>query len=46
LAALFGSFSIGARGYVAVLSEIVLIAFVTAATSRWTVTRTIESIHE
>jgi len=46
LAALFGSFSIGVRGYVAVLSEIVLIAFVTAATSRWTVTRTIESIHE
>lgn len=46
LAALFGSFSIGARGYVAVLSEIALIAFVTAATSRWTVTRTIETIHE
>jgi cell division transport system permease protein len=46
LGALFGSFSIGARGYVAVLSEIALIALVTAATSRWTVTRTIESIHE
>jgi cell division transport system permease protein len=46
LAALFGSFSMGARGYVAVLSEIALIAFVTAATSRWTVTRTIETMHE
>jgi cell division transport system permease protein len=46
LAALFGTFSIGARGYVAVLSEIVMIAFVTAVTSRRTVTRTIETIHE
>ena len=46
LAALFGSISIGPRGYVAVLSEIALIALVTAATSRWTVTRTIEIMHE
>jgi cell division transport system permease protein len=46
LAALFGSFSIGALGYLAVLTEVALIAFVTAATSRRTVNRTIETIHE
>jgi cell division transport system permease protein len=43
--ALFGGFSIGALGYLAVLVQIGLIAGVTAATSRWTVTRTIETAH-
>ena len=45
LAILFGSFSIGAQGYVAVLAQVVLIAFVTTATSRHTVSRTIDTIH-
>jgi cell division transport system permease protein len=45
LAALFGSSSIGALGYLAVLAQIGLIAFITAAASRYTVQRTIESIH-
>ena len=44
-AALFGSFSIGLLGYVAVLAQIGLIAFVTAATSRRTVNRTITMIY-
>jgi cell division transport system permease protein len=43
-AALFGSFSIGISGYVAVLAQVVLIALVTALTSRHTVNRTLESI--
>ena len=43
-AALFGSFSIGLGGYVAVLGQIVLIAMVTAVTSRQTVNRTLENI--
>jgi len=43
-AALFGSFSIGLWGYVAVLALIVLIALVTAWTSRHTVNRTLETI--
>jgi cell division transport system permease protein len=43
-AALFGSFSIGLGGYVAVLGQIVLIALVTALTSRQTVNRTLENI--
>ena len=43
--ALFGSFSIGALGYVAVLVQVVLIAGVTAWTSRRTVNRTIETMH-
>jgi len=43
-AALFGSFSIGLGGYAAVLGQIVLIALVTAQTSRHTVNRTLESI--
>jgi len=42
--ALFGSFSIGVAGYVAVLGEVVLIAAVTAVTSRQTVNRTLEMI--
>ncbi len=43
-AALFGSFSIGLWGYVAVIGLIVLIALVTAWTSRHTVNRTLETI--
>lgn len=43
-AALFGSFSIGLGGYVAVMGQIVLIALVTALTSRQTVNRTLENI--
>jgi len=42
--ALFGSFSIGIGGYVAVLAQVVLIAVVTAFTSRHTVNRTLEAI--
>jgi cell division transport system permease protein len=42
--AMFGSFSIGLAGYVAVLVQIVLIAAVTAMTSRQTVNRTLEMI--
>jgi cell division transport system permease protein len=45
LAALFGSYSIGVLGYLTVLAQIGLIAFVTAATSRHTVNRTIAAIH-
>ena len=44
VAALFGTFSIGLWGYVAVIAQVVLIAVVTAATSRYTVNRTIESL--
>lgn len=43
-AALFGSFSIGVYGYIAVLGQVVLIAVVTAITSRHTVNRTLEAI--
>lgn len=43
-AALFGSFSIGIAGYIAVLGQVVLIAAVTAITSRHTVNRTLEAI--
>lgn len=42
--ALFGSFSIGFGGYVAVIVQIVLIAGVTAFTSRYTVNRTLKGI--
>ena len=42
--ALFGSFSLGLAGYVSVLFQIVLIAGVTAWTSRQTVNRTLETI--
>jgi cell division transport system permease protein len=42
--ALFGSFAIGLGGYTAVLLQIVLIAVVTAVTSRHTVNRTLEAI--
>jgi cell division transport system permease protein len=40
--AMFGSFSIGTTGYIAVLCQVVLIAVVTAWTSRQTVNRTLE----
>jgi len=43
-AALFGSFSIGFIGYAAVLAQVVLIAGVTALTSRHTVNNTLEMI--
>ncbi len=43
-AALFGSFSIGFAGYAAVIGQVLLIALVTALTSRHTVNRTLESI--
>ncbi len=43
-AAMFGSFSIGMSGYIAVLGQVVLIAAVTAMTSRQTVNRTLEMI--
>lgn len=43
-AALFGSFSIGLAGYAVVLMQVVLIAGVTAVTSRQTVNRTLETI--
>jgi cell division transport system permease protein len=44
LLALFGTFSIGFLGYVAVLAQVGLIALVTAATSRHTVGRMIEDV--
>jgi cell division transport system permease protein len=44
-AALFGSYSIGVLGYLSVVVLVGLIAFLTAATSRRTVNRTIETIH-
>jgi cell division transport system permease protein len=44
-AALFGTFSLGILGYAAVLAQIGLIAVVTAVASRYTVNRTLESIH-
>ena len=44
LAALFGRFSLGAAGYVAIVAQIVLIAAVTAITSRRTVDRTLETV--
>ena len=43
-AALFGSFSIGPTGYIAVLIQVALIAGVTALTSRHTVNHTLEMI--
>jgi cell division transport system permease protein len=42
--ALFGSFSIGLAGYAAVLGQVLLIAVVTALTSRHTVNSTLEMI--
>jgi len=43
-AALFGSFSIGVMGYLAILAQIGLMAFVTALASRHTVKKTLDSI--
>ena len=42
--AMFGSFSIGMAGYIAMLCQVALIAAVTAMTSRQTVNRTLEMI--
>ena len=44
LVALFGNFSIGFEGYIAVVGQIVLIAVVTALTSRQTVNHTLQTI--
>jgi cell division transport system permease protein len=44
LAALFGTFSVGTAGYVAVLCQVLLIALVTAETSRQVVNRTLETV--
>ena len=44
VSALFGSFSIGTTGYVAVAFQVIVIALVVAATSRQTVNRTLQSI--
>src|SRR5262249_30685269 len=44
-AALFGSLSIGALGYLAVVVQVALVALLAAATSRYIVNRTIETIH-
>lgn len=41
---LFGTFSLGLAGYIAVLTQIVLIAIVTAVTSRYTVNHTLATI--
>jgi cell division transport system permease protein len=42
--ALFGSFSLGTVGYLAIFAEIVLMALVTALASRLTVNRTLERV--
>jgi cell division transport system permease protein len=42
--ALFGSFSLGATGYIAILGQIVLMAVVTALASRRTVNRTLQTV--
>jgi len=43
-AALFGSFSIGIAGYAAVIGQIILMAAVTAGTSRQVVNQTLDTI--
>jgi cell division transport system permease protein len=43
-AALFGTFSIGVVGYLAILAQIVLMALVSAMASRHTVKRTLDAI--
>ena len=45
LSALFGTASIGVPGYLAMLAQAGVIACVTAATSRYMLSRTIETIH-
>jgi cell division transport system permease protein len=42
--ALFGTFSIGLTGYIAVVVQVILIALVAAYTSRTTVNRTLETV--
>jgi cell division transport system permease protein len=44
VSALFGTFSIGTTGYVAVAIQVIVIAVLIAATSRQTVNRTLQSI--
>jgi cell division transport system permease protein len=44
ISALFGSFSIGALGYAGIVAQIVLIATVTATTSRKVVNRTLKTV--
>ena len=44
IGALFGTFSIGVNGYAAVIGQVVLIAFVTALTSRLTVRHTLKGL--
>ncbi len=44
VAGLFGSFSIGTAGYAAVVAQVILIAVVTAGTSRHTVNQTLQTI--
>jgi cell division transport system permease protein len=44
VSALFGTFSIGTTGYVAVAIQVIVIAVLIAATSRQTVYRTLQSI--
>ncbi len=44
VAALFGSFSIGAAGYIAIVVQVILIAVLTAGTSRHTVNQTLQTI--
>jgi cell division transport system permease protein len=44
LAALFGRFALGVYGYLAIVAQIVLIAAVTAITSRRTVDRTLQTV--
>lgn len=42
--ALFGNFTIGATGYLAIIGQVILMALVTALASRTTVSRTLKSI--
>jgi cell division transport system permease protein len=44
IGALFGRFSLGLIGYAALAAQVLLIAAVTAATSRYTVNRTLETV--
>ena len=44
ISALFGSFSIGTLGYTGIVAQVVLIAAVTAATSREVVNRTLKTV--
>jgi len=44
VATLFGSFTLGWGGYLAIVAQIVLVALVTAVASRRTVNRTLETV--